>query len=159
MPVPEGEGGETAFLSMRHAWNTLPLAEQSAARSLVAVHDLTYSRALAHPDLRGSEDVPAERPPVSHPVVRHTASGATLFLGAHASHLLGAPNPTARQVEESRETICRLNRHICLVDDSCVITHQWKPSDLVSPPRHCSFLSIFSDALGGRAVQTSGGIR
>ena len=133
MPVPEGEGGETAFLSMRHAWNTLPLAEQSAARSLVAVHDLTYSRALAHPDLRGSEDVPAERPPVSHPVVRHTASGATLFLGAHASHLLGAPNPTARQVEESRETICRLNRHICLVDDSCVITHQWRPSDLVSP--------------------------
>ena len=67
------------------------------------MHDLSYSRALANPDMRGSEEVTLQLPPVSHPVVRETAVGPTLFLGAHASHVVGM------DIEEGRDLICQLN--------------------------------------------------
>jgi len=125
VPVPPGNGGQTAFVSQRHAWNTLSPDLQQSSRKLTAVHDLAYSRALANPDLRGSEDIPAQLPPVTHPVVRETAAGPTLFLGAHASHLLSL------EPQESRELICRLNNHICNVDKELVLTHEWREGDMI----------------------------
>jgi alpha-ketoglutarate-dependent taurine dioxygenase len=53
-----------------------------------------------------------EPPQVVHPVVRRTAGGETLFLGAHASHLDGEPG---RDLAASRATIARLNAYICRV--------------------------------------------
>lgn len=125
VPVPLGRGGETAFVSQRHAWNTLPPDMQRLAWTLTAVHDLAYSRALANPDMRGSEDIPSQFPPVCHPVVRETATGPTLFLGAHASHLLGW------DLDEGRELICQLNNHICNVGDEFVLQHSWREGDVV----------------------------
>jgi alpha-ketoglutarate-dependent 2,4-dichlorophenoxyacetate dioxygenase len=91
------EGGETEYADLRGAWDALPADRQRGLEPLVAEHSFVYSRGLIGYD----QFTDAERaavPPVPQAVVRtHPATGRkSLYLGSHASHILGRP------VEEGR---------------------------------------------------------
>ena len=86
------EGGATEFASARCAYPSLPEALKRRAESAVVVHDFAWSRDQVRPGFF-TERERAEYPPVRHPLVRvNPVNGRkTLFLGAHASHIVGLP--------------------------------------------------------------------
>ncbi len=119
--VVSSEGGETEFADVRAAFDALPTERQTELETLDAVHCMA---ADVHPD----------RPPVGathvHPVViPHPVTGAkTLYIGNHASHLLGMPFVDGRQIlDELTEAACRPPR---------VFSHTWSVGDAVLWDNH-----------------------
>lgn len=124
------EGGETEWADMRAAWDALPPERQRELDGLVAVHDFVYSRSL----VGFTSFDPVERarvPPVEQALVRtHPATGRrALFLGSHASHIVGRP------VEESRRML--LDLLAFATRPQFVHTHRWTPGDLVMWDNRC----------------------
>ncbi len=72
-----------------------------------------------------------ERPPVAHPLVRtHPETGAkTLYLGNHASHILGMPEA------EGDALLLDLLEHA--TQPSFIYTHHWQDGDLVLWDNRC----------------------
>ena len=124
------EGGATEFTTMRGAWDALPAEKQRALEGLVAEHSLFYSRSLVDPTVM-NEDQKNEMPPVRQAVVRtNPVNGRkTLFLGAHASHIVGWP------VEEGRKLIGELMA-LC-AEPRFVYSHPWREGDLVVYDNRC----------------------
>src|ERR1700680_345287 len=90
-------GGETEFADMRAAYDALPEAMKEAIDGLVAEHDVFWSRG----QIGFTEFLPGERekyPPSKQRLVRrHPGSKRkTLYLSAHASHIVGSPVPERR---------------------------------------------------------------
>jgi alpha-ketoglutarate-dependent 2,4-dichlorophenoxyacetate dioxygenase len=86
------EGGATEFASTRAAYPSLPDALKARAERAIAVHDFAWSRDQVRPGFFTAEER-AVYPPVQHPLVRaNPVNGRrALFLGAHASHIVGLP--------------------------------------------------------------------
>ena len=86
------QGGATEFASARAAYPSLPAALRAAIEGAVIVHDFAWSRDQVRPGFFTDKER-AEYPPVRHPIVRvNPVNGrAALFLGAHASHVVGRP--------------------------------------------------------------------
>src|SRR5947207_12292855 len=85
-------GGETEFVSMRHAYATLPEATRRRLEGRVAVHSILYSRSTI---AKGLFDPQHEKglPPVRQPLVRanpSTGRGSS-DTGAHAWYSEGMP--------------------------------------------------------------------
>ncbi|MDR3534179.1 MAG: TauD/TfdA family dioxygenase [Rhodopila sp.] len=125
------EGGETQFVDMRVAWDTLPPKLQAKIEDLWAEHSIFCSRAK----LGFTEFTDAERaatPPVRRAVVRvHPGSGRkTLYLASHASHILGWPVPDGRML------IHELIEHA--TQPQFVYTHKWAVGDLVIWDNRCT---------------------
>ena len=98
-------GGETEFADMRAAYDALPEAMKGAIGDLVAEHDVFWSRG----QIGFTEFLPGERekyPPSKQRLVRrHPGSRRkTLYLSAHASHIVGWPVP--RDASCSTTSIC-----------------------------------------------------
>jgi len=90
-------GGDTEFADMRAAYAALPEATRSAIDDLVAEHWLWHSRLLAgYPTPTAAEK--AAKPPSRHRLVQyHYGAGVkTLYLAAHASHIVGWPETKGR---------------------------------------------------------------
>ncbi len=79
-----------------------------------------------------TEEQRREKPPVDHPIVRtHPETGRKcLFLGDHASHILGLP------VDEGRSMVDALNAAI--VRPEVVYQHKWRPRDFVVWDNRCA---------------------
>jgi alpha-ketoglutarate-dependent 2,4-dichlorophenoxyacetate dioxygenase len=125
------EGGETQFVDMRVAWETLPPKLQARIDDLWAEHSIFCSRAkLGFTDFTDAER--AATPPVHRAVVRvHPGSGRkTLYLASHASHIVGWPVPDGRML------IRELIEHA--TQPRFVYTHQWSPGDLVIWDNRCT---------------------
>jgi alpha-ketoglutarate-dependent 2,4-dichlorophenoxyacetate dioxygenase len=124
-------GGETQFADMRAAYDDLPDALKARIAGLRAEHSILYSRALI-----GFEDFPEhvreQLPPVEQPLVRlHPGSGRkTLYLAAHAAHIVGMPVP------EGRLLLRDLMEHA--TQREYVYTHHWRESDLVVWDNRCT---------------------
>lgn len=125
------EGGETEFADMRAAWAALDpvLADWLAERR--AVHSYRYSQGLI-----GGVDVLSEEewqalPPVEHPVKRvHPATGRpALYVGRHASHLVGEDEA------ESRALLEKLTYEAA--QPPRVFAHRWSEGDLVIWDNRC----------------------
>ena len=133
-------GGDTEWADMRAAWDALPAADQQRLEGLRAVHSYAWSQGqqVGGPTIL----TPAEwdaLPPVEHPLVRtHPATGRkSLFLGRHASHVVGMPEAKGRALlGELTAAACqppRLFRHrwrdgdLALWDNRCVLHrgHPW----------------------------------
>jgi alpha-ketoglutarate-dependent 2,4-dichlorophenoxyacetate dioxygenase len=117
-------GGETEFADMRAAWDALPTDMQALCEPLVVEHDIFWSRG----QIGFTEFPPGERekyPPSPQRLVRrHPGSGRkTLYLSAHASHIVGWPVP------EGRLFLADLNAHA--TQREFVYRHQWRQGDLV----------------------------
>ncbi|MBM4440360.1 MAG: TauD/TfdA family dioxygenase [Candidatus Rokubacteria bacterium] len=124
------EGGATEFASARAAYPSLPDDLTRQAESLTVVHDFSWSRDQVRPGFF-TEKERAEYPPVQHPLVRtNPVNGAkSLFLGAHASHVVGMP------VEEGRALLARLLAHV--TQPQFVYRHEWSEGELVIWDNRC----------------------
>jgi alpha-ketoglutarate-dependent 2,4-dichlorophenoxyacetate dioxygenase len=122
-PSPFGNG-ETEFADMRAAYDALPEATQQAIEDLVVEHDVFWSRG----QIGFTEFPPGEReqyPPSPQRLVRvHPGSRRkTLYLSAHASHIVGWP------VADGRLLLWDLTAHA--TQRQFVYSHTWRVGDLV----------------------------
>ena len=121
--VPE-PGGETEFADMRAAYKALPDTLKAEMEGLVAEHSAFHSRIQLGDQQYTPEDL-AKYPTVAWPIVRtHPGSQRkTLFIGAHATHIVGWPVP------EGRLLLAELLEHA--TQRRFVYRHTWRPGDLV----------------------------
>jgi len=124
------EAGATEFTTMRGAWDVLPAEKQRALEGLVAEHSLFHSRSQVDPTVM-SEEQKNELPPVRQAVVRtNPVNGRkTLFIGAHASHIVGWPVAEGRALLAELMALCAEPRFI--------YSHQWREGDLVVYDNRC----------------------
>jgi alpha-ketoglutarate-dependent 2,4-dichlorophenoxyacetate dioxygenase len=124
------EGGATEFASTRAAYPSLPDDWKRRAETAVAVHDFSWSRDQVRPGFFTAAER-AEFPPVQHPLVRvNPVNGQkSLFLGAHASHLVGLP------VAEGRALLAELLAHV--TQPRFRYRHEWREADLVIWDNRC----------------------
>ena len=124
-------GGETEFADTRAAYTDLPQATRDEIDALTAEHSLMHSRAV----LGFTDFAPEERaalPPSQQPVVRRFGKSGrkSLYLGAHASHIIGMPLP------EGRMLLHDLLEHA--TQSKFVYRHLWKVGDLVLWNNRCT---------------------
>jgi alpha-ketoglutarate-dependent 2,4-dichlorophenoxyacetate dioxygenase len=124
-------GGETEFADMRAAYDALPDATKAAIDDLVVQHDVFWSRA----QIGFTEFAPGEReqyPPSPQRLVRrHPGSKRkTLYLSAHASHIVGWP------IADGRLLLLDLNAHA--IQPDFVYRHEWRVGDLVIWDNRCT---------------------
>jgi alpha-ketoglutarate-dependent 2,4-dichlorophenoxyacetate dioxygenase len=124
-------GGETEFADLRAAWDALPEKTKAQIDSLVALHDIAYSRA----QIGFTELLFGERevlPAVPQRVVRvHPGSKRkTLYLAAHASHIVDMPVPEGRLLLRDLIEFATERRF--------VYGHVWRPGDLVIWDNRCT---------------------
>jgi alpha-ketoglutarate-dependent 2,4-dichlorophenoxyacetate dioxygenase len=132
--VPSGTAlgnGETEFADMRAAWDALDDDMKKLCEPLVVEHDIFWSRG----QIGFTEFAPGERekfPPSPQRLVRrHPGSGRkTLYLSAHASHIVGWP------VADGRLLLHDLNTHA--TQRQFVYSHQWTRGDLVIWDNRCT---------------------
>ena len=124
-------GGETEWADMRAAYDALDPDMQAWLADKVAVHSYEFSHApFGGMEILSKDDL-AHLAPVEHPVVAvHPATGRrNLFVGRHASHILG------EDLEESRALLARLT------DEGAqpprTFKHSWRPGDLVLWDNRC----------------------
>jgi alpha-ketoglutarate-dependent 2,4-dichlorophenoxyacetate dioxygenase len=128
--VPQS-GGETEFADLRAAWDELPDKTKARVDELVAMHDIAYSRA----QIGFTELLFGERevlPAVPQRLVRvHPGSGRkTLYLAAHASHIVGMPVPEGRLLLRDLIEFATERRF--------VYSHFWQQGDLVIWDNRCT---------------------
>ena len=124
-------GGETEFADMRAAYDALPDDMKAAIDGLVIEHDIFWSRG----QIGFTDFQPGERekyPPSPQKLVRrHPGSGRkTLYLSAHASHVVGWP------VADGRLLLQDLNTHA--TQRQFVYSHKWAEGDLVIWDNRCT---------------------
>ena len=124
-------GGETEFADMRAAYDALPDATKAAIDGLIVQHDVFWSRA----QIGFTEFPPGEReqyPPSPQRLVRlHPGSKRkTLYLSAHASHIVGWP------IADGRLLLLDLNTHA--TQPAFVYSHKWRVGDLVIWDNRCT---------------------
>jgi alpha-ketoglutarate-dependent 2,4-dichlorophenoxyacetate dioxygenase len=90
-------GGETEFADLRAAYDALPADMKARIEGLATVHSIFHSRGqLGFTDYTEAER--AALPSILHKLVRvHPGSKRkTLYMGAHASHIVDWPMPEGR---------------------------------------------------------------
>ena len=124
-------GGDALFADLRAAYDELDDETKALIEGLVTEHSIFNSRGLlGHTDYTDAER--AALPSVRHPLVRvHPGSGRkTLYMGSHASHIIGWPQP------EGRLLLRELTEHA--TDRRFVHTHKWQVGDLVLWDNRCT---------------------
>lgn len=128
--IPD-EGGDTEFADLRAAYDALPEAKKNELEGLVAEHSIWRSREQLGV-VQYTEEERASLPPVPQRLVRtHPGSHRkTLYLAAHASHILGMP------VADGRLIILDLIEHA--TQPRFVHAHRWAKGDLVIWDNRCT---------------------
>src|SRR5436190_5802906 len=127
---PMGDG-ETEFADLRAAWDALPEARKRELDGLVVEHSIFRSRSqIGFADF--NDEIFKELPPVPQALVRHhPASGRTsLYLAAHASHVIGWPVETGRALIEELIAFATQRQFI--------YQHRWTVGDLVMWDNRCT---------------------
>ncbi|HEX3469530.1 MAG TPA: TauD/TfdA family dioxygenase [Candidatus Elarobacter sp.] len=115
-------GGQTEFADTRAAYEELPAATRRELAGLSAHHSVAHSRATL--GFLFTEEQRAQFPGADHPIVRKLPSGRTsLYIGAHASHVLDVPVP------EGRVLLHDLAWHA--TQSRFVYSHDWRAGDVV----------------------------
>ncbi|HEX3862381.1 MAG TPA: TauD/TfdA family dioxygenase [Stellaceae bacterium] len=130
-PASSLGAGETEFADMRAAYDALPDDMKATIDGLVVEHDIFWSRG----QIGFTAFAPGEReqfPPSPQRLVRrHPGSGRkTLYLSAHASHIVGWP------VADGRLLLSDLNTHA--TQRQFVYSHPWAKGDLVIWDNRCT---------------------
>lgn len=118
-------GGQTQFADMRKALQLLPPEDRSEIADLRLVHSYEFSRANNPGRMEPMSDSErAQYPPVEHPWIRTNADDSqSLYMGGHASHIVG------RDENESRQWFAEIEAQLSVHD--LVYEHQWQAHDLV----------------------------
>jgi len=149
-------GGETEWADMRAAYDDLDDDMKGWLEDKIAVHDYAFSHApFGGKEILNKKEL-AHLDPVEHPVVRvHSATGRkNLFVGRHASHILGEDLAESRKLladlTEQGAQPPRIHKHkwavgdIVIWDNRCVLHrgHRW-PDD---QPRTMVRTTVAGDA-------------
>ena len=128
--VPDS-GGDTEWADMRAAWDALDPYTQRRLEGLVAVHSYAYSQGKVGGIALLNQRERDALPPVRQPVVRvHPATGRkNLYVGRHASHIVGMP------VAEGRTLLERLTEEACQAPR--IFRHHWEVGDIVAWDNRC----------------------
>ena len=123
-------GGETEFVSMRHAWSTLPEETRRGLEGRVVVHSILYSRSTIAKGLFDPEHE-RELPPVRQALVRSNPVNGrkNIYIGSHAWYIEGMP------FEESRRLLDDLLA--ATTRPEAVYQHHWRQWDLVMWDNRC----------------------
>jgi alpha-ketoglutarate-dependent 2,4-dichlorophenoxyacetate dioxygenase len=124
-------GGETEFADLRAAYDALAADTKAKIEGLVAEHSIFHSRGqLGFTDYNDAER--AALPSVRHKLVRvHPGSKRkSLYMGSHASHIVGWPMP------EGRLLLRDLMEHA--TQREFVHSHSWRVGDLVVWDNRCT---------------------
>src|SRR5262249_4063633 len=124
-------GGETEFADLRAAYDRLSRAMQAKIEGLVCKHSIFHSRGqLGHTDYTEAER--AALPPAQHRLGRaHPGrKGETLYMGSHASHVVGWPLPDGRLLLRD------LMEHA--TQREFIYRHSWRVGDLVIWDNRCT---------------------
>ena len=123
-------GGDTEFANTAMGYAALPEATKRRIEGLRVVFYWGASARQPGTNPRSSAEA-REHPPVDHPLVRtHPETGAkALYLGNHASHILGMPEA------EGRALLDELLEHT--TKPQFVYTHRWRIGDLVMWDNRC----------------------
>ncbi|HVM79248.1 MAG TPA: TauD/TfdA family dioxygenase [Stellaceae bacterium] len=124
-------GGETEFADLRAAYDALPEERKRQLDGLVLEHSIYRSRSLIG-FAEFDKEIYKKLPPVRQMLVRrHPGSGRmSLYLAAHASHVIGWP------VEEGRRLIEELIAFA--TQPQFVYSHRWTVGDLVMWDDRCT---------------------
>lgn len=130
--LPDGGGGETSYLNMYAAYDSLPAELLSRIVDKRAIHDFTYTSAGTL--RKGFEEVDDVRdaPGARHPMLRtHPVTGRTaLFLGRRVnSYIIGL------DLEDSEALLDAVWAHA--TQERFVYTHRWQPGDVVLWDNRC----------------------
>lgn len=123
-----GEGGETSFASMRHAYAGLPADLRALIDPLHAIHDLLFSRGQVAP-------VPpvhaASLPPVQQKLVRTNPGNGlkNYYVGAHARSIVGWTGI------DSRKLLDDLLERATAPEN--IYTHRWNVGDTLIWDNRC----------------------
>ncbi len=127
------DGGNTSFLNMYSAWETLDPALQRAVEGRSAKHDFTYTsaghRRKDYPEVTD----PSKAPGPTHPIVRtHPETGRKcLYLGRRLnSYITGLP------LDESEELLDAIWEHATRPEFG--YEHIWDVGDLVMWDNRCA---------------------
>jgi alpha-ketoglutarate-dependent 2,4-dichlorophenoxyacetate dioxygenase len=125
------QGGETEFADLRAAYDALSDDWRAMIAGLVAAHSPTHSRDMLgfdawHPEHREKHGT------VAYDLVRVLPeSGRTsLYLSAHASHVIGMPIPVGRMLLHELTELATAREH--------VYAHRWRTRDLVIWDNRCT---------------------
>jgi taurine dioxygenase len=124
MVLPKS-GGDTLYADMVAAYEGLSTAMKRKLEGLIAIHDLDYSRSQTAAKQQMTDEQKRAAPPVEHSVIRvHLETGdKSIYLGQHASHIVGMP------VDEGRALIREVNEHA--TQARYIYVHHWQPRDFV----------------------------
>jgi len=124
------EGGETEYVSMRHAYATLPEETRRRLEGRVAVHSILYSRSTIAKGLFDSEHEKG-LPPVRQALVRaNPVNGRkSIYIGSHAWYVEGM------DYAESRALLDALLAHATRPERA--YQHRWRRWDLVMWDNRC----------------------
>lgn len=116
------DGGDTEFVDMRAAYDTLSASMKERLEGLRVHHSIAYSRSTLGFEM--SEEEAAMLPGAIHPLVRELPSGRrSLYLASHASRVEGWSIP------EGRLLLRELMEHATRPE--CIFRHRWEDADLV----------------------------
>lgn len=142
LEVPDGEG-DTGFLNMYAAYETLPVSLRERIEGRSIKHDTQYTldglaraeggEPLAQVKAHGAFD-PSALPGISHPIVRtHPESGRkALYLGRRQNTYVNG-----LAVAESEELLDALWAHVEQAGRT-TWRHRWRPGDLVIWDNRCA---------------------
>lgn len=123
-----GEGGETAFASMRAAYGRLPEEMKETIEPLLVVHDYVFSRSQVAPV---DPNHAASLPPVTHRLVRRNPGNGlkNYYVGSHARSIPGWSGIESRRLLD--DLLARATR------PQDVYAHPWRAGDTVIWDNRC----------------------
>ena len=121
-------GGDTEFCDGRAAYDALTPELQARAEDAIAEHWYWNTRGTSIYRTI-TDDMRRAMPPARHPVVRTVAGRKTLYLGAHATHIVGWPRV------DGEHFIAELNAHTA--QPAFRYRHVWRAADLLIWDNRC----------------------
>jgi alpha-ketoglutarate-dependent 2,4-dichlorophenoxyacetate dioxygenase len=124
-------GADTLFVDTRAVYDALPKDLKERAQQAVAEHYFWKTRGRAGFSVI-TEEMHKAMPPVPHPVVRVIPESGrrALYIGNHATHIVGWPRAEGEQFLE------QLNGFAARPE--FIYTHQWRPGDFVIWDNRCT---------------------
>ena len=124
------EGGDTQFIDMRAVYDALSPEMKAKCDELTVEHYIWHSRRRG--GLTGiTKEMEEAMPPVHHPLVRLSENGRKcLYMGGHASHIVGWPE------EEGRAFLEELYQFA--IQPQFIYSHKWRVGDLLIWDNRCT---------------------
>jgi alpha-ketoglutarate-dependent 2,4-dichlorophenoxyacetate dioxygenase len=124
--------GETQFADMRAGYEAIPDEIKTEIEDMVAFHRGSQARVMIGFDKWTEAERAFIDAGAAYPLVRTLPDSGrkTIYLSAHASHIIGMPVPEGRVLLHELTEIAAARAH--------VYTHRWKVGDLVIYDNRCT---------------------